>query len=474
MVDVGTPQGSAEGCRPDRPADGARPDPPDADSEAGGNRQPAGMRSAVAMFLAQASIAVVNLPVTIVLARTLSTGGLGDYQFVNRLAMLAIAFAFLGYPHAVAWAAGAAADADERAAGLNRALARIALTGGFLFLAAVLAGRVLDLPIGTAAWLALAIYPLLNMSTAVVVSYHRGRLDVVSMAVVRVGQAVLWLLTVSALALAGELTVDTAVLSLAGCQLAALVLAGVQLTRRAELRRPQGDQAAVMAAATSKYATRAYASMTLRDLYLYLDQILIGLFLPHEALGLYVVAASMTMAMTLLATPLINTAQPIVQRGVAQGRGREVVVQSLAGTLVLVAVPAVVLASTSWFLIPFVYGEDFAGAAPIAVVLCLGAVADALGATLNGALLGLGRPGRSSLSVGTGLVVSLVALAVLLPTAGLLGAAVASVLGYAATCFTSLVLVASACNTGAGSLGRATLQSVPRVIPLVVRSVIKR
>src|SRR4051794_34274498 len=86
--------------------------PPKSDGEGAAaisNRQ-----AAMCLFVSQASVAIINLPVTILLARALSADGLGQFQLINRSALIAISVAHLGLPHAMAWQGQRAKTHSER------------------------------------------------------------------------------------------------------------------------------------------------------------------------------------------------------------------------------------------------------------------------------------------------------------------------------------------------------------------------
>ncbi len=91
---------------------------------------------------------------------------------------------------------------------------------------------------------------------------------------------------------------------------------------------------------------------------------------------------------------------------------------------------AVVLAIVGPELMALVYGEEFRDSAGPLRLLLPGLVAWTCGNIASGALGGLGRPGRTSIAQGVGVVVTVVGLVLTLPRYGIDGAALTSTLSY--------------------------------------------
>lgn len=402
-------------------------------------------RAAFSLFLSQASVAVINLPVTILLARALSAEGLGQFQFLNRIAIIAISIAHLGLPHAVAWQAQRARNARERII-LIRQTTLIACVMGTL-VAAV--GLIVATSQATTelrlAWIVFSFYPALNLVAANLTAYFRGRLMVAQVTYIRVTQAATWLASAIALFGTDHLTVIAALASALFAQGIAVVVAAFCLARdhlRSRRQRPTApDVASLRLASTMGFAVRVYPGLMLRDWYLFLDQVVIGIVLTTYSLGIYSVAASITVALALVASPIVNTVQPVIQRTPPERR-TPVATRAIAGSLLLMTVPALTLIAAAPFLIPTIYGSDFTTSVPLTQALALASVFDAVAACCYGILLGLGRPGRSTISVSIGVLANMTLLAILLPLWGLMGAATASLIAYAVVSFVSIRAVA--------------------------------
>jgi O-antigen/teichoic acid export membrane protein len=81
--------------------------------------------------------------------------------------------------------------------------------------------------------------------------------------------------------------------------------------------------------------------------------------------------------------------------------------------------------------VPMIFGADFWAAVPVAQVLFAATLPAAVTTVAGAGLLGIGRPGLSTVAQVTGLAATLVALVLLVPPLGALGAALASLVAYA-------------------------------------------
>lgn len=160
-----------------------------------------------------------------------------------------------------------------------------------------------------------------------------------------------------------------------------------------------------------------------------LDQMLVAPVLGTRDLGIYAIAVT-------VATVPLGLAQAISARSVrdnaaeAGGLDAERTEASLRLVLVTVSATSVALACAVPWLVPLLYGSDFAAVVPLVLVLLIGTVANGAYSVAAAALVISGRPGAQSMSQLVGLGVTAVGLAVTLPTIGVLGAAIVSALTY--------------------------------------------
>ncbi len=203
-------------------------------------------------------------------------------------------------------------------------------------------------------------------------------------------------------------------------------IGGVQLQRVSGLARP--DRAEVRQATT--FGLRGYGASLSRLANVRLDVVIMPAFLVADQIGLYVVAVSVGSMMVALFQQLNRVVFTNTVR--ADPAARMLLIERIARIVVYSATSiAVVLAVFGPLLISIVYGEEFRASATPLRILLPGLVLWTAGIVLSGALVGLDRPGRTSLAQMYGLIVTVVGLSVLLPTMGIEGAALTSTLSYA-------------------------------------------
>lgn len=164
-----------------------------------------------------------------------------------------------------------------------------------------------------------------------------------------------------------------------------------------------------------------------------LDQLLLSIFTSAASLGLYVVAFNYAM----LLQALTNTAAMAMWSGMVAahqaGAGPAYVTRWYRRVLWATLAAALVVAASSVIVIPVLVGRAFSSAVPLAILLVPAVVLLGLNEILSTALQGSGRPELVSASHVVGLVVTVGALAALLPRYGPYGAAIASLLSYGTT-----------------------------------------
>jgi O-antigen/teichoic acid export membrane protein len=161
-----------------------------------------------------------------------------------------------------------------------------------------------------------------------------------------------------------------------------------------------------------------------------LDQLIMVVVLDARSLGLYVVAMAWSTAVHPLATVIAHGAVPALARAHDGHRKARLVYR--AGAVVAIATSVVVLAATP-VMLPLIFGAEFRSALPAALVLVIASGIASLNSVGAECLRGLGRPGSALRAECAGLAVTAIALPALIPLAGIVGAACASVLAYSAT-----------------------------------------
>jgi O-antigen/teichoic acid export membrane protein len=161
-----------------------------------------------------------------------------------------------------------------------------------------------------------------------------------------------------------------------------------------------------------------------------LDQLLLSLFAPASALGLYVVAVTYANVLQTIPGSASTVMLPEVVRQHQAGAAGACVERWYRRALWMTVSGAAPFAAASMILVPFLFGDSFRDAVPLVMVLVPATIMLGMNQLLSTAFRGLGRPGVGSKSELIGVVVTVVALVLLLPRYGVFGAAVASLLAY--------------------------------------------
>jgi O-antigen/teichoic acid export membrane protein len=194
-----------------------------------------------------------------------------------------------------------------------------------------------------------------------------------------------------------------------------------------------------------QYGLPAMASTLPQMLNYRLDQLLMMAFLPAQELGLYVVAVAWGGIVQPLVGALGMALFPhVASQSDPDERVRRFLQGSRLALLLSLGLASVLLVLTPWVL-PFLFGRSFDPAVPAALALVLASAVAAFNGVVEEGLRGLGRPSTVLWAELGGVCVTLVALFILLPQLGILGAALASLLGYAGV---SAMLLVQAVRAG--------------------------
>ena len=211
-----------------------------------------------------------------------------------------------------------------------------------------------------------------------------------------------------------------------------LVLAGAALAVARSLDgRPSVDS--TVARGLWLYGLKSHTSSVPLIMNERLDQLLISVVLAPVQLGLYVVAVTLTSITSLIGSSVAMVSLPTIARLEDGPARRELARRHISLTLIgsiVVTVPLVIAARP---LIEILFGPAFSDAATAAQVLLAAAAVLATNRVLAAILKAVDRPLESGKAEVIGLLVTLAALAALLPRLGIVGAGIASLLAYAAS-----------------------------------------
>lgn len=223
----------------------------------------------------------------------------------------------------------------------------------------------------------------------------------------------------------GQLTVTRAAWFTHGAAVLAVLML-LPILRSADRPIREHGYAPAISGFILKYGLRTWLGTVGGILILRLDQVLLAPLAGAQELGWYAVAVSIA---EVPAFGLLAVRDVIFPA--AADRGDPSLVARAARIALLITLPVcafgIVLAP---FAVPLVFGEDFRPAVDMTQVLLVAAIPSGLALVLSGGLFSIGRPGLASLAQATAAAVTIVALFVLVPSLGGLGAALASLAAY--------------------------------------------
>jgi O-antigen/teichoic acid export membrane protein len=173
-----------------------------------------------------------------------------------------------------------------------------------------------------------------------------------------------------------------------------------------------------------------------------LDQALIAAFLPPAALGFYVVAVSSAGISLMLSSAVQTVTTPAIAREESLEAQRKLFERAFNRYWWLSLLLMLALGVCLPIVIPAVYGPSFRSSIAPAEVLLLGTLFMGARLLLSGGAIALGDPWLVSKASLLALPVTVLLLCLLLPTWGLMGAALASTLAY----FVELAVVVYGCR----------------------------
>jgi O-antigen/teichoic acid export membrane protein len=181
-----------------------------------------------------------------------------------------------------------------------------------------------------------------------------------------------------------------------------------------------------------------------------LDVLLIGLFLAPLQVGLYVTATNLTEIIWEIPHAVRTVLLQRVAASTEQPARNDMTAQVTRMTTTLVGILCLVAAILSYPMIRILYGEPYAPAAAVLVLLLPGIWALSLGKLLAIHLAGSGQPQIGTRAAVASLVATLLLDLLLIPRFGLTGAAVASSVAYI---LSTVVIVRAYLNTTGQRLG---------------------
>jgi O-antigen/teichoic acid export membrane protein len=254
-----------------------------------------------------------------------------------------------------------------------------------------------------------------------------------------------------ALAIASELTVTSAMIAYLASQVLTVLIAVIFVLPSSG---PPSHPQRLLAREMLAYGWRSQLSTISNLLNERVDQLVISIVLAPASLGLYVVAWTMTSlssmigySVTFAALPRVAQAKSAEER---RARAHRYVFLTFISTAA-VTLPVLLLAPE---ILRIVFGADFVQATGVTRVLLVASIPLGTARVLEAVLKGINRPLHAGLAEGAGLIVTAVGLAALLPTLGLMGAAITSLAAYLLAAGVALHLANRALGTTGAELLR--------------------
>jgi O-antigen/teichoic acid export membrane protein len=248
--------------------------------------------------------------------------------------------------------------------------------------------------------------------------------------IVRTIQPVLTLLVLLILWFLKQLTLNTALFTLAAT-LALQLGWGYWHCRRNALA--PGHARISLLPPLATYGIAQIAALAPATLNAQLDQLVLSQTVAAAVLGRYAIAVSLTSLPIPLVAAIGNIAFPrLAAQQVINGANRRMQRNAMVASAGIAAAMLVPLAAVAYWLIPFLFGAGYRGAVPLLWILTPGAAFLACGQVAGDLLRGRNRPGVVAWAQGLAAVFTVVLLIALLPVIGVYGAAIASTVAYGA------------------------------------------
>jgi O-antigen/teichoic acid export membrane protein len=181
---------------------------------------------------------------------------------------------------------------------------------------------------------------------------------------------------------------------------------------------------------TLRYGIRDYPGVLTEFVNWRLDLMMLVGMASSSAVGLYAVALSLGDITSTMASSVADALMPEVAAAKQADAATRLVTRSLRLTLAAHLMILIPLWIAAPYVLRFAYGEAFVPVTNVLRLLMVASVAWSAGAIVISGLNGLGHPGLSAIARMAAALVMVVALLNLLPSRGIQGAAISSIIGY--------------------------------------------
>jgi len=393
-------------------------------------------------------------------ARLLGPRGRGELAAIQAAPSFIGGLAMLGTHDAVAYYSARSPAEAGRYLGSAMAIALVSslffMAGGYVLMPLILNAQAPEI-VGAGRWYLLIapVYAMVGLPRYP----FQGRRDFVPWNVMRIAPNILWI-AVLMLAWAWSHAIPSLV-AIANLGAMALLTIPFALLTAARIPGPFWPDPHKMPSML-RYGLPCMATMAPQSLNLWLDQMLMAALLPARQLGLYVVAVAWSGAVSPLLGAVAAVTMPAVAASSEKQQRARRLAASVRATAGLAFVLAIAGAAVTPLAIVVLFGERFRASIPAALVLVPAACVLGLNLVLQEGLRGMGQPYAALQAELTGLGMTTLALVALLRPMGIIGASIASLLGYSTVTLVLLINARHYAGTSASNLllpRRAELRS---------------
>jgi O-antigen/teichoic acid export membrane protein len=391
------------------------------------------VRAGIVTYVFSALTLVANLVTGIVTARALGPSGRGVFVALTTVSQLAGFLFAMGVAQSLSYYIARRPEDAPRLLTTWTAmlvpLTAVAIAISELLLPTIFSGDQQAIDIGRWFMFSIVLVVGLELNYGLLLGTH----DFLVYNVLRFVQAALIAAAFVVLWIGDELTVESAlVAAIVGS--ATAMAAGLA---RSAARVGIGPLDPRLGATSLWYGVRGQGSTVATNVTARLDVAMLPAFVTNANVGLYSVAANLS----LIVHQLSNTFAGLVLPAAAGDpeRGRIKVIGSLWASLLVAGLLAAVLALFARPLIGLVYGDSFRDAAEPLLLLLPGVVLFAGSSILAAGVYAAGRPFTATFAQLLGMAVTIVGLFVFLRTGGITAAAIVSTASYA-TVFAAMLV----------------------------------
>jgi O-antigen/teichoic acid export membrane protein len=391
------------------------------------------VRAGIVTYVFSALTLVANLVTGIVSARALGPSGRGVFVALTTVTQLAGLLFAVGVANSLSYYIARRPEDGPRLLTTWTAmlvpLTAVAIAISELLLPTIFSGDQQAIDLGRWFTFSIVLVVGLELNYGLLLGMH----DFLVYNVLRFAQAALIAAAFVVLWVADEMTVENALLAAIVGSTTAMAAGLV----RSVVRVGVGRLDPRLGATSLWYGVRGQGSTVATNVTARLDVAMLPAFVTNANVGLYSVAANLS----LIVHQLSNTFAGLVLPAAASDpeRGRIKVIGSLWASLVVAAVLAAVLALFARPLIGLVYGDSFRDAAEPLLLLLPGVVLFAGSSILAAGVYAAGRPFTATFAQLLGMGVTVVGLFVFLRSGGITAAAIVSTVSYA-TVFVAMLI----------------------------------